>query len=288
MKGLSTTRGEHGMTRFDDQGEHRMTRFDDQGEHRMTRFARILTVMLVGAALAVSGCGGSGAEPTLVVSAAASLKKAFTRYGGQFSPARARFSFAGSDVLAAQIEQGVRPDVFASANTKLPEMLYAKGLVERPIAFAANRLVLAVPASSTSITSFADVERPGITLSIGTASVPVGAYTQTVLNRLPASQRAAVLANVADREPDVTGIVGKLTEGAVDAGFLYITDVTATAGQLKAIPLPAGLQPLLAYGIAVVRGAPHPRQAGAFVRGLLEGHGRADLLAAGFLPPPSP
>jgi molybdate transport system substrate-binding protein len=247
----------------------------------------MLTVMLVWVVLGVSACGGSGAKPTLVISAAASLKRAFTRYGEQFSPARARFSFAGSDLLAAQIEQGVRPDVFASANTKLPEMLYAKGLVERPIAFAANRLVLAVPAGSTAVTSFADVEKHGIRLSIGTASVPVGAYTQTVLDKLPASQRAAVLANVADREPDVTGIVGKLTEGAADAGFLYITDVAATEGQLKAILLPAGVQPQVTYGIAVVRGSAHAQQARAFVTGLLGGDGRADLLAAGFLPPPS-
>lgn len=254
----------------------------------MTRAVRMLTVPLVAVALALSACGGSGVKPTLVVSAAASLQKAFTAYGGQFSQAHTRFSFAGSDVLAAQIEQGVHPDVFASANTKLPEALYAKGLVEKPIVFAANRLVLAVPASSTKISSFADVEKRGITLSIGTTSVPVGAYTQTVLAKLPTSQRAAVLANVVDREPNVTGILGKLTEGAVDAGFLYITDVAATQGQLRAIQLPAGLQPQVAYGVAVVKGAAHPQQARAFVQGLLKGDGRADLLASGFLPPPSP
>jgi molybdate transport system substrate-binding protein len=254
----------------------------------MTRVVRMCMIPLMAVALALSACGGSGGKPTLVVAAAASLQKPFTRYGAQFSPARVRFSFAGSDVLAAQIEQGVRPDVFASANTKLPEMLYAKGLVEKPIVFVANKLVLAVPASSTKVTSFADVEKRGVTLSVGTASVPVGDYTQTALERLPALKRSAVLANVVDREPDVTGIVGKLTEGAVDAGFLYITDVTATDGQLKAIPVPAGLQPQVSYGVAIVKGTAHPQQARAFVNGLLDGDGRADLLAAGFLPPPSP
>ena len=253
----------------------------------MARAVATFMIALLTVALTVSGCGGSGVKPTLVVSAAASLQKAFTRYGGQFSSARARFSFAGSDALAAQIEQGVHPDVFASANTKLPQTLYGKGLLERPVVFAANRLVLAVPASSAKITSFADVEKPGVTLSVGTASVPVGAYTQTALGKLPAAQRSAVLANVRDREPDVTGIVGRLTEGAVDAGFLYITDVTATDGQLRAIALPASLHPRVAYGVAVVKGTAHPRQARAFVEGLLRGHGRADLLAAGFVPAPA-
>ena len=68
-----------------------------------------------------------------------------------FPDASARFSFAGSDELAAQIEKGVRPDVFAAANTKLPDALYAKGLVEKPTVFAGNRLVLAVPADGAKV-----------------------------------------------------------------------------------------------------------------------------------------
>ncbi len=247
-------------------------------------FAALLSVLVL------AGCGsssssGSGSKPTLTVSAAASLKKAFTAYGSQLSFATAQFSFAGSDVLAAQIEQGVKPDVFASANTKLPAMLYAKGLVDKPVVFAANKLVLAVPANSTKVTGLADVEKPGATLVIGTPTVPVGDYTDTVLARLPAAQRSAILRNVKDRESDVTGIVGKLSEGAADAGFLYITDVRATDGKLKAIDLPTSLQPKVAYGVAVVKGSGHPSQAQQFVSGLLSGAGRTDLLRDGFLPP---
>jgi molybdate transport system substrate-binding protein len=240
---------------------------------------------LVAAAIAIAGCGGSS-KPTLTVSAAASLQKAFTTYGGQFTQASARFSFAGSDALAAQIEQGVKPDVFASANTKLPAALYAKGLVDKPVVFTANKLVLAVPAGSTKVTTLADVEKPGLTLVIGTPTVPVGDYTAKVLTRLAPAQRTAIEANVKDREPDVTGIVGKLTEGAADAGFLYATDVKAAGGKLKAIDLPPSLQPKVAYGIAVVKGSPRSSQAQQFIDGLLSGQGRSDLLADGFLPPP--
>ena len=42
-------------------------------------------------------------------------------------------------------------------------------------------------------------------------------------------------------EPDVKGIVGKLTQGAVDAGFVYVTDVNAAGDALTAIELPAEL-----------------------------------------------
>jgi len=257
---------------------------------------------LVTVVFALSGCGGSssssssntsgssgsgGDRPRLTVSAAASLRAAFTAYAAQFPQATVRYSFAGSDVLAAQIEQGIKPDVFASANTKLPDMLYAKGLVSKPVTFAANKLVIAVPASSTKVKSPSDLERPGVTVAIGSATVPIGSYTRKVLGKLPASESKKILANVRSEEPDVSGIVGKLTQGAVDAGFTYVTDVKATKGALRAIALPTSLQPVVAYGVAIVKGDPHPAQAHAFIAGLLSGSGRADLNSAGFLPPPT-
>lgn len=238
-------------------------------------------------ALAVlAGCGGDDETPQLTVSAAASLKQAFTQYGRDFPEARARFSLAGSDELAAQIEQGVKPDVYAAANTKLPQQLYEKGLVEQPTVFAGNRLVLAVPAGS-GIGALEDLAANGVALAVGAEDVPVGAYTRTVLDKLPAAQRRAILANVRTEEPDVAGITGKLTQGAVDAGFLYVSDVRATDGALEAIELPDALQPDVAYGVAVVKGARHPQEARAFIAGLLDGDGARALERAGFEPPPA-
>jgi molybdate transport system substrate-binding protein len=116
--------------------------------------------------------------------------------------------------------------------------------------------------------------------------VPIGSYTRTVLERLPAAQRRAILAGVRSQEPDVAGIVGKLTQGAVDAGFVYVSDVRGAGGRLRAIELPGALQPSVAYGVAVVRGSEHAEQARAFVDGLLRGAGRGALADAGFEPPP--
>ena len=129
-----------------------------------------------------------------------------------------RSSFAGSDELAAQIRQGVKPDVFASANTKLPDQLYAEGLVEKPVVFASNELVLAVP-SDSAVRGLDDLTKPGTTIAMGSESVPVGSYTRKVLDGLPAGEKTAILANVRSNEPDVGGVVGKVTQGAVDAGL---------------------------------------------------------------------
>jgi molybdate transport system substrate-binding protein len=242
---------------------------------------------LLGAAAVLGGCGGGGGN-ALVVSAAASLKSAFTRYGQQLKSPRPRFSFAGSDLLAAQIEQGVRPDVFASANVQLPDMLYARHLVARPVIFATNRLVLAVPAGSTRVRSLADLTKPGVTVAIGASTVPIGSYTRQVLARLGAPAAARIIAHVRTEEPDVAGIVGKLSQHAADAGFVYVTDVKASHGALRAIELLARLQPVVAYAAAVVQGAPHAAQARRFVAGLLSDPGRSDLRAAGFGAPPAP
>ena len=245
----------------------------------------VATIALV-AAVALAGCGSSG-DDDLLVSAATSLKTAFTEYGEQVDDANAQFSFAGSDELAAQIRSGAKPDVFAAANTKLPDELFEEGLVEKPKVFAANRLVLAIPGDGRKVGSIADLTAKGVTIAIGSESVPIGAYTRKVLARLDASTRRGILANVRSNEPDVGGISAKLTQGAVDAGFLYMTDVAATNGRLRAIALPAKLQPDVAYGVAIVKGAENRAAAEDFVDGLLDGDGATALKKAGFQPRPA-
>jgi molybdate transport system substrate-binding protein len=245
----------------------------------------LLALASVAAAVALGGCGNGGGDERVVVSAAASLKPAFERYGETLEE-RPAFSFGGSDELAAQIRAGVEPDVYAAANLTLPEALHREGLVERPRPFASNRIVIATPGGQEEIRSIADLARPRVTLAIGSASVPVGAYTRKLLGRLAPATARRILANVRSSEPDVAGIVGKLTQGAVDAGFVYATDVKASSGRMRAIELPERLRPRVAYGVAAVVGAPHPEAARRFVEGLLGDDGRQALLNAGFQRPP--
>ena len=247
----------------------------------------VVVVLLVASACGDDDSGSSSgdAKPRLTVSAAASLKDAFEAYGKHFPDAQARFSFAGSDELAAQIRKGVKPDVYAAANTKLPDQLFGEGKVERPKIFAGNRLVLAVPVDS-DVKSLDDLTASVVELAVGAESVPVGSYTREVLARLPDSEEKAILANVRSNEPDVSGVVGKLTQGAADAGFVYVTDVVATDGKVKAIELPKSLEPSVEYGVAVVNGAKEPAAAKAFIDGLTEGAGAKALEDAGFEPPP--
>jgi molybdate transport system substrate-binding protein len=247
-----------------------------RGGYALARAAAAGAIALV----AMAGCGTQGAQ--LKVAAAASLQPPLRVYARQLGSLHVSYSFAGSDTIAAQIEQGLRPDVFASADMQLAQQLYARGLVAAPVQFASNRLVLAVPLRSP-IRSLEELVRPGVTIALGTAGVPIGLYATEALGRLPASERSLVLAHVKDRESDVSGIVARLTEGAVDAGIVYSTDVIASGGALRAIQLPASLQPRIAYAVAIVRGTHELAGAQRFVKGLLSGAGVSDLRRAGFL-----
>ncbi len=256
---------------------------------------------MVVTAFAFAGCGESGEDEgagELTVSAASSLTEAFEGYGEK-TEAEERFSFAGSDDLAAQIRQGAPVDVFAAANTSLPEALFDEGLVEEPTGFIANALVLAVPKDSLLLDNdfveglggpprsplelLGDLSETDIV--IGAEGVPVGDYTREVLSKLPESDEEVILEKVRSEEPDVKSIVAKLTTGAADAGFVYASDVDAAEGELVAVELPDELQPVVGYSVAIVSGSDNSENAQEFIDGLLEGAGREALLDAGFLLP---
>lgn len=217
----------------------------------------------------------AAAAGSLTVYAASSLTDVFPR----IDPG-SRFSFAGSDQLALQIRRGAPADVFAAASPKAPEQLYREGLVELPVVFATNRLVLIVPRSNPAgIRGVFDLRRDGIKLVVAQQGVPVGDYTRTILKNLGLS---SVLSNVVSQETDVRGVVAKVALGEADAGFAYTTDVRSAPGKLQAIRLPAWAQPRVRYEIAVVKGSPNAAAARAFVARVLSPAGRARLAAAGF------
>jgi len=230
--------------------------------------------------------GATSAHPEssgrLTVFAAASLTEVFPA----IDP-RPRYGFAGSDQLAFQIQQGAPADVFAAASPKYPEALFKQGLVEKPIPFATNTLVLIVPKSNPAgIHSVDDLTKPGVKIVIGDASVPVGSYTRTVLNNLGIS--AAVMKNVVSQETDVKGVVTKVALGEADAGFVYVTDVKPVRSKVAAIAIRASAQPQVVYEVAVVKSSKSLKAAYAYVTRLIRPPAQKILVQYGFGPRPKP
>ena len=233
----------------------------------------IAAAVLVGVLAAPAGARERA--PRLTVFAAASLTEAFQA----FDPSET-YSFAGSNTLAAQIRQGARADLFASASPQYTQDLFRAGLVGKPVTFATNRLVLIVPRSNPAgLTSVYDLARKDVKLVVAAPAVPVGSYTRTVLRRLGLS---SVLAKVVSQESDVKGVVGKVALGQADAGFVYVTDVKPVAREVASIRIPAWAQPRVRYEIAVVGSSSQKAAARAWVARIRGKAGQAALARAGF------
>ena len=233
----------------------------------------LLVVLLV-----VAPAAQARTHAGLTVYAAASLTDVFPK----IDPAP-RYSFGGSNTLAAQIQQGAPADVFASANMTLPQQLNAKGLCSKPVVFTRNTLVVVVPRSNpAAIRSVYDLAKPGVKLDIAGPGVPVGSYTLQILKNMGVS--SAVLKNVVSQETDVREVLSKVALGEADAGFVYSTDAKTVPGQVTVLRIPAWAQPKVQYGICIVSSSQNKQAAQAFVNRVVGKTGQARLLAAGFLP----
>jgi molybdate transport system substrate-binding protein len=245
----------------------------------MIRQALGTVAVLAAAAILVSPAPGHADATRLRIYAAASLTEVFQR----LDPAQS-YSFAGSNTLETQIRNGAPADVFASAAPLNAERLYRERLVEKPVAFTANRLTLIVPRSNPAdLHSVYDLARKPVKLVVAARAVPVGAYTRAVLRRMGL---LAVLSKVVSEEPDAKAVAGKVALGEADAGFVYVTDARPVKDAVAGIRIPVWAQPRVRYEVAVVSRSGRKPAARAWVRMLLGKRGQNALEAAGFLPLP--
>ena len=238
---------------------------------------------------ASSGTTSAGASSpriggTLNVFAAASLTEAFDSARSKLTTAHPglsiSYSFAGTNTLVAQIEQGAPADVIASADTVNMNKLVAEGLVETPAVFARNKLEIAVaPGNPKHITDLADLARTGVSVVLEAQGVPAGDYTRALLARLHLKVTPRSL------ETDVKSALAKVASGEADATVVYVTDVRGAGPSVAGIAIPDSDQPSITYPIAVVKASRNQAAAHAFVQSAVSGDVQDALEAAGFLPP---
>jgi molybdate transport system substrate-binding protein len=259
-----------------------------------------LVALLVLAACGPSGQPSSPGAPSgeIVVFAASSLTDAFQDMVTPFQTAnpntRLTFNFGASSQLATQLGQGVGAEVFASADaTQMDNARQAGALSGPEQLFAANRLVLIAPKDNPrKLASVKDLANDGVKFVTAQPSVPIGQYTQQLLDKAVADPtygadfKTKVNANTVSQEDNVRQVVAKVQLGEADAAIVYSTDATPQVrDQLAIIQVPDALQTLAAYPIAVAKG--NNSAAGqAFVAYVLGADGQAVLAKWGFLPPP--
>lgn len=238
---------------------------------------------MVVAAIAATILGAAPIRATLMVFAAASLKEPFTAISKAFESVnpsiKVRLNFAGSNTLAAQINNGAPADVFASAAAKNLDACKFERSTRR--VFAHNRLRVALRKGSTGIRTLVDLPKVG-RLVVADQAVPVGAYTQAFLAKATAkfgeSWGQRVRSRIASKEPDVKAVLAKVVVGEADAGIVYVSDVFSARGKVGSLDLPTSLSQPIDYPVAVLASAPNPKAGRAFIEFLME-KASQDLLA---------
>jgi len=227
------------------------------------------------------GSGEVDAEGlSLRIFAAGMLRPAFDGLAG-----RARIDYANARDLAERIAGGEEVDVFASASPDHPRALAAAGLVGEPVAFASNRLVVAVAVGSGAA-DYGVLGRPGTRVVIEVGGIPLGDYTRAMLGLVDELVEpgfsAGVFGNVVREVQTVFEVGDMLVSGEADAGVLYATDVAARPGRLRGIELPVEASVAVTCVACTVRASARQAEAARWVSDLAGPAARAVLLEAGF------
>jgi molybdate transport system substrate-binding protein len=245
--------------------------------------ARVWLVLLI-AALLVGSCGRKGAEPELLVFAAASTADALTELGKQFEGAGGpptRFSFGASRQLARQIGAGAPADVFLSADTTSMQELEQAGLVDPKERkdLLSNRLVIVVPADSAAHVDGPDALRSLTRIAIGDpATVPAGTYAQKWMERVGVWD--AVQGHIVPAL-DVRAALAAVEAGHADAGIVYKTDA-AIAKKVRVAYEVTVDAPAIVYPLSRITRSRNPA-ATRFIELLVGPRGREVFVRYGFV-----
>jgi len=237
----------------------------------VAKFVSFATISLAALTLAVTVTAMRPAHADDVLAfAAASTTEALTEAAEHFARAghgRVRGVFAGSSILAKQIENGAPADIYLSANPAWMDYLAARGYIIPATRrnLLANNLVLVAPSDSPASGAF-DAETDIVAalgdrrLALGDPDhVPAGIYARQALEALglwPALENRLI------RAADVRVALHLVARGEAPLGIVYASDAGAFNGiRMAAAIAPAHHTPIR-YPIALVarRNNPVARQ----------------------------
>ncbi len=168
------------------------------------------------------------AKPRLLIFAAASMKNVLETVGAEFETrceCSVVFSFAGSGLLARQVEAGAPADIFVSADKRWMQWLYDRsvGSAKNTKTVAGNRLVVVTSDKNT----LRDLNELGILLLKGRVSmaepnsVPAGRYAQQALEAIGQWQSVRKRAVFGE---NVRVTLRQVARGDVSAAIVYHSD----------------------------------------------------------------
>ena len=227
----------------------------------------------------------AGEKTELVVFAAASMTETLnqikTDYEAQHKDVTLTYNFDSSGTLKTQIQEGATCDVFISAAQKQMDQLDAsKDETANPekldfinsdsrIDLLENKVVLVVPENNPkNINSFDDLksklESGDVLMAMGNSDVPVGQYTQKILQYFGLDEKALADAGEITYGSNVKEVTTQVSEGSADCGIVYYTD--AYSAGLKVVgEATEEMCGKTIYPAAVMKNSEHPEQAQEFL-----------------------
>ena len=252
-----------------------------------------LLALAVSMTACLTGCGrtntntnADASEKTeLVVFAAASMTETLnqikTDYEAQHKDITLTYNFDSSGTLKTQIQEGATCDVFISAAQKQMDQLDAsKDETANPekldfinsdsrMDLLENKVVLVVPENNPeNINSFDDLKSKlksgDVLLAMGSSDVPVGQYTQKILQYWGLDEKALADAGEITYGSNVKEVTTQVSEGSADCGVVYYTD--AYSAGLKIVgEATEEMCGKTIYPAAVMKNSEHPEQAQEFL-----------------------
>ena len=270
---------------------------------------KILTLLLTLAMLFTLAACGSSAAPSkgekkeIIVFAAASMTETLNQVKDVYEKGNnvtITYNFDSSGTLKTQIQEGADCDLFISAGQKQMNQLDLssdKEINKEGLDFVAgdtrlnlleNKVVLVVPEGNPkSIESFDDLAarlaEGSILMAMGNSDVPVGQYTQKILNFYGLDEEALAKSGVITYGSNVKEVTTQVSEGSVDCGIVYCTDAFS-AGLTVIDGASKDMCGQVIYPAAVLKTAKNPDAAKAFLDYLTGSEAMAIFEAVGFSP----
>lgn len=224
-----------------------------------------------------------GLAGELRVAAASSLSEAVTdlctayqkKQGSKVTPV-----FAGSNVLARQIEYGAPIDIFISADQVTMAKLVKAKLVRSVQPLLTNSLVVVVPSDSqqtfNSSSDLLSLKR----IAIGDpTAVPAGVYAKTWLSEIGLWKNIEPKCVGAE---NVRSALAVVESGNVDAAIVYRTDAAVSEKSKIAWTVPDTESPVIIYPIAISTHSRDIAETARFIKFLRSKEGAEIFTARGF------
>jgi molybdate transport system substrate-binding protein len=238
--------------------------------------------------VAAPGPATSRDDSSITVFAAASLTDAIQEIGKNYEAATGKhvtFSFAGSMILARQIEASAGVDLFISADAESMDYLDGKGLIARGTRtnLLGNQLVLIAPATSKAALA---VERGfplaqalmGGRLAVANVdTVPAGRYGKAALTALGVWDSVS---NRLAQGEDVRATLAYVARGEAPFGIVYATDARAEPKVRVIGTFPENSHEPIVYPAALTKGG--KAEAAQFLAYLKSSAARTIFERAGF------